>query len=167
MLPGYVELEEVHTRNEQKCQHRPQICSVLVLLACCEEKGVDQRVTESYSQTASQTLCQSISFPLPPKGGKKRGNSAYLHWRMSVFAGCRPSHLTVVAGPAGHVLLGLHVAAGAQRLHPGLGDDCAHNFTLHGDERIPVARNLLVRSQLELAGERMGMIHGCKGKRKG
>lgn len=83
-----------------------------------------------------------------------------------MFAGCRPSHLTVIAGPAGHVLLWLHVAAGAQGLHPGLGDDRAHDFTLHGDERIPVARDLLVRSQLQLTGEGMGMIHSCGGKSK-
>lgn len=76
------------------------------------------------------------------------------------------SHLAVIARPTGHVLLRLDVVGSAQRHHAGLRHDSAHDFTFHGDKGVPVTRDLLIRSQLKLAGEGMGMIHCCVGRKQ-
>lgn len=76
------------------------------------------------------------------------------------------SHLTAIARPTGDVLLRLDVVGGAQRHHPGLRHDSAHDFTFHGDKGVPVTRDLLIRSQLKLAGEGMRMIHCCVGRKQ-
>lgn len=72
------------------------------------------------------------------------------------------SHLTVIARPAGHVLLRLDVVYGAEGLDSGLRHDGAHDFTFHRHEGVPVAGDLLIRSQLQFAGKRMGVVHGCR-----
>lgn len=76
------------------------------------------------------------------------------------------SYLAAIARPAGDVLLRLDVVGGAQRHHAGLRHHSAHDLTLHGDKGVPVSRDLLVGSQLQLAGEGMGMIRCCVGRKQ-
>lgn len=119
-------------------------------------------VTASYSQRSSVSPFRSTSSPLPP--------ATHPVWwvtdgRRGGGAGDETSHLAVVARPAGHVFLRLDVARRAEGLHPGLRHHCAHDFCLHGDKRVPVVRDLLIGSQLQFAGKRVGVIHGCKNRR--
>lgn len=64
-----------------------------------------------------------------------------------VFARYYSSNLTMIACPTGHMFLRLDVVRSAQRLHPGLWHNCAHNFTFHRDKGVPVTWDLLIRSQ--------------------
>lgn len=131
-------------------------------------------IIASYSQTASVTLFQSISFPLPPKKEKKvssnklkkKKNLSTIKHRWRYFS-AEASHLTVIARPTGHMFLRLDVIHSAQGFNPGLWHNRAHNFTFHRDKRVPVIWDLLIRSQLQFAGKWVGMIQGCKAGQKG
>lgn len=71
----------------------------------------------------------------------------------------------MVPCPTGQMFLRLDVVYCAQWFDSGLWHNSSHNFTFHGDKRVPVFGNLLIRSQLKLTGERMGVVHCCRGQK--
>ena len=69
------------------------------------------------------------------------------------------AYLTVTVSPTDHVFVGLDVTLGAQRAHPGLGCQGPDGLVLYGGVGVPVSGHVLIRAQLQPAGEGVWVLH--------
>ena len=72
------------------------------------------------------------------------------------------TYLAVIVSSTAHMLLWLNVTLRAKRTDPRLGHNYISNIIFHGGEGVPVSWDLLVGTELQLAGEGMWMVQCCR-----